>query len=163
MQFVKNKEALTRHHFYYKILHYIELVHSFTYLTCLYYAEFSIRRAKNIQLVITGRNEVLAKVIFLHLSFIHSVHSGGGGECLTRQVPPRDQAGTPPGADTPRTRQVPPRSRHPPQTRQVPPRPGRYPPRPDTPPRKQQRPEYGQRSAGTHPTGMHSCYINTSI
>ena len=21
-------------------------------------------------------------------------------------------------------------------------------------------PEYGQRSAGTHPTGMHSCYIN---
>ena len=29
--------------------------------------------------VITGRNEVLAKVIFLHLSVIHSVHGGGGG------------------------------------------------------------------------------------
>ena len=64
----------------------------------------------------------------------------------TRQVHPQehnpqDQAGTPPGADTP-----------PPQTRQVPP-----PTRPPLP-GKQQTPEYGQRSAGTHPTGMHSCF-----
>ena len=29
--------------------------------------------------IFTGRNEVLAKVIFLHLSVIHSVHRGGGG------------------------------------------------------------------------------------
>ena len=28
--------------------------------------------------IFTGRNEVLAKVIFLHLSVIHSVHRGGG-------------------------------------------------------------------------------------
>ena len=28
----------------------------------------------------------------------------------------------------------------------------------DAPPREQQTPEYGQRSAGTHPTGMHSCF-----
>ena len=35
--------------------------------------------------------------------------------------------------------------------------PGRYPPSP-----KQQTPEYGQRSAGTHPTGMHSCWIKSS-
>ena len=27
--------------------------------------------------IVTGRNEVLAKVIFLHLSVIHSVHRGG--------------------------------------------------------------------------------------
>ena len=84
--------------------------------------------------IFTGRNEVLAKVIFLHLSVIHSVHRG---EYLTRPdtpppvpgTPPRDQAGTPP------------------------PGPGRY-----TPPLrwKQQTPEYGQRSAGMHPTGMHS-------
>ena len=32
------------------------------------------------QTLITGRNEVLAKVIFLHLSVIHSVH-GGVGVC----------------------------------------------------------------------------------
>ena len=93
-------------------------------------------------LLFTGRNEVLAKVIFLHLSVILLT----GRECLTRHAPPepgrythppprtrqvhptppsRDQAGTPPGPGrytphppgpgryTPRTRQV-----HP-QTRQV--------------------------------------------
>ena len=35
---------------------------------------------------VTGRNEVVAKVIFLHLSVIHSVHRGGvlspGGVCV---------------------------------------------------------------------------------
>ena len=37
--------------------------------------------------------------------------------------------------------------------------PGRYPPSGRyTPPQKQKTPEYGQRSAGTHPTGMHSCH-----
>ena len=36
----------------------------------------------------------------------------------------------------------------------------RTPPGPGPPaPREQQTPEYGQRSAGTHPTGMHSCFI----
>ena len=38
-------------------------------------------------------------------------------------------------------------TRHPP--------PGPRPP----PPREQQTPEYGHRSAGTHPTGMHSCFL----
>ena len=52
---------------------------------------------------------------------------------------PRDQAGTPP----PGTRQVPPRTRYTPQ--------------------KQQTPEYGQRSASTHPTGMHSCYCYATV
>ena len=90
----------------------------------------------------------------------------------TRLVPPQDQAGTPrpgrytpPGPGTPpepgrqpQTRYTPqdqagtpPDQVHPPRTRQV------HPPGPGTPPRKQQTPEYGQRSAGTHPTGMHSC------
>ena len=35
---------------------------------------------------------------------------------------------------------------------------GIYPPGADTPPRKQT-PAYGQRAAGTHPTGMHSCLL----
>ena len=67
---------------------------------------------------------------------------------------PPDQAGTPP-----RTRQVHPPGpgRYtPPQTRQVPPR-TRY------TPQKQQTPEYGQRSAGTHPTGMHSCCCYATV
>ena len=101
----------------------------------------------------------MAKVIFLHLSVIHSVHGGGS---RTRQTPPRTrQTPSPPGP-----------GRHPPQTRQTPsptgpgrpprdqadpPRPGRHPPdQADTPP-LQQTPAYGLRAAGTHPTGMHSC------
>ena len=74
---------------------------------------------------------------------------------LTRHPPP-DQAGTPLSPPPPGTRhpppvpgQEPPRDQTPPQTR---------PPWNQTPPlQKQQTPEYGQRSAGTHPTGMHSC------
>ena len=34
-----------------------------------------------------------------------------------------------------------------------------HPPGPDTPPEPGTPPEYGQRAAGTHPTGMHSCLI----
>ena len=43
------------------------------------------------------------------------------------------------------------------------------PPRPDPPwhlspppPRRKQTAAYGQRAAGTHPTGMHSCYLNVN-
>ena len=77
----------------------------------------------------------------------HSVHSGGG---VPDQVhPPRPGTPLPPG-----TRYTPP-----------PPGPGSppwdqvhpSPPGPGTPPPRLQTPEYGQRSAGTHPTGMHSC------
>ena len=45
--------------------------------------------------IFTGRNEVLAKVIFLHLSVIHSVHRRGSTRPGTPL--PQDQAGTPPG------------------------------------------------------------------
>ena len=55
---------------------------------------------------------------------------------------------TPPGSRHP-PEQTPPGSRHPPQSR--------HPPGADIPPRKQT-PAYGQWAAGTHPTGMHSCY-----
>ena len=62
------------------------------------------------QPIITSRNEVVAKVIFLHLSVIHSVHRGG--VCLSacwdttpQSRPPQSRhplgADTPWGADTP--------------------------------------------------------------
>ena len=92
------------------------------------------------------------------------------------QVHPPDQAGTSlwdqvhslgPGRYTPRDQEYTPRPGrytpwdqvHPLGTRQVHPLgPDRYTsPQPPLPPRKQQTPEYGQRSAGTHPTGMHTC------
>ena len=70
-------------------------------------------------------------------------------------------AGIPP----PQTRQTPPRpGRHPrgldthPRIRH-PPGPGRPPPRPGRSPPGKQTPTYGLRAAGTHPTGMHSCYL----
>ena len=61
-----------------------------------------------LSLFFTGRNEVVAKVMFLHVSVI--LYTGGvSGE------PPQDQADTPPG-------------------RENPPRPGRTPPGRETPP-----------------------------
>ena len=59
-----------------------------------------------------------------------------------KQTPPWSRHPSALGADTP------PRSRHPP---------GADNPQEQTPPWKQT-PEYGQRAAGTHPTGMHSCF-----
>ena len=115
---------------------------------------------------ITGRKEVVAKVLFLHLSVILFT----GGVCLSAcWDTPREQ--TPPGADTPQSRQ-PPQSRHPPGADT--PR-SRHPPGADTPPRsrhppeqtppgsrhppppRKQTPAYGLQAAGTHPTGMHYC------
>ena len=49
--------------------------------------------------IFTGRNEVLAKVIFLHLSVIHSVHRGGEGGLARR--PPRLDGGTPQWMESP--------------------------------------------------------------
>ena len=69
--------------------------------------------------------------------------------------PPREQT-QPPGSRHPLWEQIPPWTRHPPtpQTRL----PGADLPPEQTSPRKQT-PAYGLRAAGTHPTGMHSCYI----
>ena len=78
----------------------------------------------SISWIFTGRNEVLAKVIFSQACVKNSVHSGG--------VP--DQA-------PPRTRQVPPGTRHPPRPGRYPPGPGRYPPQTmQVPPRTRQVP-----------------------
>ena len=104
-------------------------------LMMLYAESFLVNLLNIFLLIFTGRNEVVAKVIiFLHLSVIHSVHRGEG-------VYEAD----PLGADTPL-----PRVRHPPGSRH--PLRSRHPP-------EQTPPAYGQRAAGTHPTGMHSCIV----
>ena len=91
--------------------------------------------------IFTGRNEVVAKVMFLQVSVIHSVHRGGlqrtppdqGEPPWTRENPPgtrqtspgqtpQDQGGTPPWPSRP------------PQDQADHPRPGRTPPGPGRPP-----------------------------
>ena len=62
----------------------------------------------------TGCNEVVAKVLFLHL-FVHSVHRGGLPQCMLGYHHPR--ADTPLGPDPPE--QTPPKSR-PPRSRHTP-------------------------------------------
>ena len=98
-----------------------------------------------------------------------SAHRGQRG--LARRIPPawRTLPGmeNPPGMENhPQTRHHhpradPPGSREPPQTRHPPPRSREPHPHPppgmENPPGKQT-PTYGLRAAGTHPTGMHSCF-----
>ena len=81
----------------------------------------------------------MAKVIFLHLFAI--LFTGGVlPQCMLGYQPP------------PWTRQISPDQADPPRTR---------PPGPGTPhPPGKQTPAYGLRAAGTHPTGMHSCFLN---
>ena len=96
--------------------------------------------------VFTGRNEVGPRLYFYrHVS----VHRKGLPQCMLGYAPPRSRH--PPGADIPPSRHPPPGSTTP--WEQTPP--GSRPPE-QTPPGKQT-PAYGQRAAGTHPTGMHSC------
>ena len=91
--------------------------------------------------IFTGRNEVVAKVIFLHLSVIHSVHRGGEGlpQCMLGYHPPPDQT-PPPWIRHPPGIRHPPRIRHHPPRDQTPPPsgPGRHPPGPGrhAPPRE---------------------------
>ena len=93
--------------------------------------------------IFTGRNEVVAKVIFLHVCVILS--TGGGSASVHAGIPPPWSRPNPQSRhlpeQTPRREQTPPWSRPPP------------------PPPRKQTPAYGQRAAGTHPTGMHSCNI----
>ena len=103
-----------------------------------------------------------AKVIFSPTCVKNSVHRVGG--CL-----PQCMLGYPPGTRPPGSRHPPgpdpPGSDTPPD--QTPPGPGprsRHPPGADTHPRsrhphQKQTAAYGQRAAGTHPTGMHSCFL----
>ena len=81
-----------------------------------------------------------------------SVHRGG---CLPQCMlgyhhhtpPPGADTPHPPGADTP-WEQTPPRSRHRPRAAE------------QTPPDTEPAGRYGQRTGGTHPTGMQSCLLS---
>ena len=115
-------------------------------------------------ILVTGRNEVVAKVMFLQVCVCPrggrvsaSVHAGmpdpprtGRHPPRTRQTSPWDQADTPPR----------PGRLSPPGPGRHPPGPGRHPrpPQDQAGPPGKQTPAYGLRAAGTHPTGMHSCY-----
>ena len=99
--------------------------------------------------------------MFLQVCVI--LFTGGVSASVHAGIPP-PQEQTPPGVDTLPLEQTPPiGSRHPPPGAdpQDPPR-SRHPPRADTPrsrhPPVKQTLAYGQRAAGTHPTGMHSCF-----
>ena len=108
--------------------------------------------------VITGRNEVVAKVVFLLMSVI-LLTGGCLPQCMLGYHPPWEQ--TPPGSRPP-WEQTNPRSRHlpgadnPPGSGHHPPEqtpPGSRPTRSRHPPGKQTQ-AYGQSAAGTHPTGI---------
>ena len=129
--------------------------------------------------IFTGRNEVVAKVMFLLVSVILST----GGSASRR--PPCQ--GDPPAKETPLlprrppTKENPPAKENPPRKEAQPPLPRRQPPAKETPleggtllPRRPPRrrhppaketppeggtpPAYGQWAADRHPTGMHSCW-----
>ena len=88
---------------------------------------------------ITGRNEVVAKVMFLLVSVILLTGEGVSAS-MHAGIPPRSRppppSRHPPGADT-SPEQTSPRSRHPPRKQTL---------------------AYGRWAVGTHPTGMHSCF-----
>ena len=111
---------------------------------------------------ITGRNEVVAKVMFLQVCVCPqggrvsaSVHAGMPDPPRPGRHPPgTSQAPPGPGRPPPRP------SRHPPPRDQADPLgPGRHPPpRDQADPPGKQTPAYGLRAAGTHPTGIHSYF-----
>ena len=108
--------------------------------------------------LVTGRNEVVAKVMFLQVSVIHSVHRGGGGlpQCMLGYHPPGTRHPPRPGTHPP-DRHTPRPGTPPRDQADTPPGPG--PGRPPRDPPGKQTPAYGLRAAGTHPTGMHSTTI----
>ena len=68
-------------------------------------------------ILVTGRNEVVVKVMFLHVSVILST----GGVSRQREHTPQTRQGDPPGRETPPGPGRPPGRETPPQTRQTPP------------------------------------------
>ena len=98
-----------------------------------------------------------------------SVHGGGVSASMHAGMPDPPGSRHPPGQTSPRTR--PPLTRHPPDQAH-PPRPGTHPQTRHTPPgtgthtlgpappARKQTQAYSQWAAGTHPTGMHSCYMS---
>ena len=98
--------------------------------------------------LITGRNEVVAKVMFLHVSVILFT----GGVSRQGEPPPQTRQGDLPDQADPLEQTLPDQA-DPPGTRHTPPEQAGRPP-------GKQTSAYGQRAAGMHPTGMHSCFGN---
>ena len=109
--------------------------------------------------IFTGRNEVLAKLIFLHLSVIHSVHS----RTPSRDQTPQDQTPPwtrPPWGHTPLDQTPYPRDQTPPRTR--PPLGTRHPP--GTIPTQDQTPPPGTADSGIRSTiGRYASYWNAFL
>ena len=114
--------------------------------------------------IVTGRNEVVAKVMFLQVCVCPqggrvsaSVHAGmpypPDGEPPLKENPPMENPpdGEPPWMENPPGVENPPRWRTPPGWRTPP---DGEPP--DGEPPRKQTPAYGLQAASTHPTGMHS-------
>ena len=127
--------------------------------------------------VFTGRNEVVAKAMFLQVC----VCPQGGGclpQCMlgcqtpqTRQTPPQPGRHPPDQADTPHTRQTPPDQadthtprpgRHPPRTKQTPPDQADTPPR-QTPPPGPSRPPREADSSIRSTSGRYASYWNAFL
>ena len=127
--------------------------------------------ARRVTLLITGRNEVVAKVMFLLMSVIlstgggsASVHAGilplpqEGGIPVAKENPPPRR--TPPAKETPQRRWHPPAKETPPERdpQGAPPLPRRppqrrkHPPAKETPPKKET-PQEGGLPPGPHPRG----------
>ena len=137
-------------------MHAISVVLKVTYYTCptegIARAITFLQHTSHGMSLFTGRNEVVAKVMFLHVSVILSTGGSPGRENppWTREIPPprtREKPPPRPGRSPPDQGEPPP-----PQTRENPPGPGRPPPdqedlldQADPPPRKQT-PEYGLRA-----------------
>ena len=103
---------------------------------------------------ITGRNEIVAKVMFLLVSVI-LLTGWGRGVCLSAcWIPPTTPHPTP-NTPYPTPAHSPPPKAGPPQ--QADPQEADPPGSRHPPPSGKQTPAYGQWTAGTHPTGMHSC------
>ena len=100
----------------------------------------------NVHRIFTGCNEVVAKVMFLHVSVILLT----GGTCLRQTPCPPPKAESPPWSRHP-PEADPPRNRHPREHTSL----------EHTPPRSRHplqmlAPAHDLQAAGTHPTGMHS-------
>ena len=94
-----------------------------------------------VEFLVTGRNEVVAKVMFLQVSVILSTGGGSPENPPGTKENPPDQADTPPG-----TKENPPRTGRPPLDQaDTPPGPRRTPPRPRRTPPDQGEPPRGRR------------------
>ena len=140
-------------------------------LNCLFFSQLVLMY----RIVFTGRNEVVAKVMFLHVSVIHFVHRGGSPENHspgTRQTPPagrtpQNQADTPPGPGRPPLagRTPPGPGRHhpfpwqgePPTGRT--PQQGEHPPTKENPPRPRKPPQPRQTLYQGEPPWEEDCSI----